>query len=326
MTPGSAGLPAPSRAPVVAAFATVYLVWGSTYLAIKYAIATIPPFLMAGSRFLLAGALLYGYTWALRDGGPVPTRRQWLNASSIGILLLTLGNGGVVWAELRVPSGLAALLVAAMPVWMVLFDAIRPGGRRPTALIVAGIALGLVGQLVLVGPFSGGEGRQSVSLLGVAGLLVATISWAVGSIRARLVDLPASRIRTTAMEMLVGGAALLLIGAAHGELPRLLAAQISAASIAAWLYLVVFGSLLAFTAFVWLNASVAPAQAATYAYVNPVVAVGLGWLLLGEPVTARTAVAAAIILGAVLIINVAGSALHSQPRRELLQPRLERCE
>jgi drug/metabolite transporter (DMT)-like permease len=303
--PTAAGSPTPSRAHIVAAFATVYIVWGSTYLAIKYAIATIPPFLMAGSRFLLAGALLYAF--ALRGGGPAPTRRQWLNASVIGILLLGLGNGGVVWAELLVPSGLAALVVAAMPVWMVLFEALRPGGRRPTTLVVAGIALGLFGQAVLVGPFSHGAGSPSVSLVGVAALLIATMSWAAGSIRARLVDLPASRVRTTAMEMLAGGAVLLVVGAAVGEVPQFLSVRPSTASIAAWLYLVVFGSLLAFTAFVWLNATVAPARVATYAYVNPVVAVGLGWLFLGEPVTARTALAAVIILGAVLVINVAGT-------------------
>lgn len=321
MTPTAIGDgTAPSRARIVAAFATVYVVWGSTYLAIKYAIATIPPFLMAGSRFLLAGALLYVFT--LRDGGPAPTRRQWVNASVIGVLLLGLGNGGVVWAELLVPSGLAALLVAAMPVWMVLFEAVRPGGRRPTALVVSGIALGLLGQVVLVNPFSHGPASQSVSLVGVAALLIATMSWAVGSIRARLVELPASRVRTTAMEMLAGGAALLVVGAAVGEVPQFFAVRPSAASVAAWLYLVVFGSLLAFTAFVWLNATVAPARAATYAYVNPVVAVGLGWLLLGEPVTIRTAIAAVIILGAVLVINVAGaraptrSAATARERRE----------
>src|SRR4051812_1813361 len=174
MTPTSIGeSAAASRARIVAAFATVYIVWGSTYLAIKYAIATIPPFLMAGSRFLLAGALLYAF--ALRSGGPAPTRRQWLNASVIGILLLGLGNGGVGWAELVVPSGLAALLVAAMPVWLVLFEMLRPGGRRPTALVVAGIALGLLGQVVLVNPFAHGAGSQSVSLVGVAALLIATM-------------------------------------------------------------------------------------------------------------------------------------------------------
>ncbi|HEX7942546.1 MAG TPA: EamA family transporter [Gemmatimonadaceae bacterium] len=322
MTPTAAGAsPAPSRARMVAAFATVYIVWGSPYLAIKYAIATIPPFLMAGSRFLLAGALLYAF--ALRGGGPAPTRRQWLNASVIGILLLGLGNGGVVWAELLVPSGLAALLVAAMPVWMVLFEALRPEGRRPTALVVAGIMLGLFGQAVLVGPSSHGAGSQSVSLVGVAALLIATMSWAAGSIRARLVDLPASRVRTTAMEMLAGGAALLVVGAAVGEVPQFLSVRPSTASIAAWLYLVVFGSLLAFTAFVWLNATVAPARAATYAYVNPIVAVGLGWLLLGEPVTSRTVVAAVIILGAVLVINVAGS---RAPARSAKAPPESRTE
>jgi drug/metabolite transporter (DMT)-like permease len=322
MTPSAtAASPAPSRARIVAAFATVYIVWGSTYLAIKYAIATIPPFLMAGSRFLLAGALLYAFS--LRGGDPAPTRRQWLNASVIGILLLGLGNGGVVWAELLVPSGLAALLVAAMPVWMVLFEALRPEGRRPTALVVAGIALGLFGQVVLVNPFSHGPGSQSVSLVGVAALLIATMSWAAGSIRARLVDLPASRVRTTAMEMLAGGAGLLVVGAAVGEVPQFLSVRPSAESIAAWLYLVVFGSLLAFTAFVWLNATVAPTRAATYAYVNPVVAVGLGWLLLGEPVTARTAVAAVIILGAVLVINVAGSRAPRGAAKAAPEPRGE---
>src|SRR6266511_669620 len=293
---------APSRGRIVLAFAIVYLVWGSTYLGIRFAIQSIPPFLMAAARFLIAGAILYA--WSLRDGGAAPTRRQWWNATVVGVLLLTLGNGLVTWAELKVPSGLAALIVAAMPVWLVLLEAVRPGGMRPAGLGVIGVAVGIVGQVILVGPSADGS---AVNLVGVAGLVIATMSWAAGSIRARLVDLPASRSRTTAMEMLGGGAGLLIIGLLHGEAPALLAADITPRSLLALGYLTVFGSLLAFTAFVWLNTHVAPARVATYAYVNPVVAVFLGWLLAGEPVTTRTLIGAGIIVGAVVMINTAGA-------------------
>jgi drug/metabolite transporter (DMT)-like permease len=302
--PGTGRAPAP-RLRVAAAFAIVYVVWGSTYLAIKFAIDTIPPFLMAGSRFALAGALLYIYT--ARTLAPAPTPRQWWNAASVGVLLLALGTGGVVWAEQRVPSGLTALVVAAMPIWLVTFEAIRPRGRRPSALAVAGIVIGLVGQAILARAPAAPGGHATVSLVGLAVLLGATMSWAAGSLRARLVDLPASRLRTTAIEMLAGGAALLLAGAIDGEWAAFDPARLSAASVAAWLYLIVFGSLVAFTAFVWLNETVAPARVATYAYVNPVVAVALGWAFLGEPITARTVVAAVVILGAVLVINLAGA-------------------
>ncbi len=291
----------PSRSRIVLAFAIVYLVWGSTYLGIRFAIESIPPFLMAAARFLIAGAVLYA--WSLREGGAAPTRRQWWNATVVGILLLTFGNGLVTWAELKVPSGIAALIVAAMPVWLVLFEAVRPGGTRPTVLVLAGVALGLLGQVVLIGPSTKGA---AVNLVAVVALVIATMSWAAGSLRARLVDLPASRSRTTAMEMLGGGVGLLIIGLLHGEAPALLAADLTSRSLLALGYLTVFGSLLAFTAFVWLNTHVAPARVATYAYVNPVVAVFLGWLLAGEPVTTRTLLGAGIIVGAVVMINTAG--------------------
>jgi drug/metabolite transporter (DMT)-like permease len=293
---------APSRGRIVLAFAIVYLVWGSTYLGIRFAIESIPPFFMAAARFLIAGAILYA--WSLRDGGAAPTRRQWWNATVVGFFLLTLGNGLVTWAELKVPSGLAALIVAAMPIWLVLLEAVRPGGTRPAALVVVGVAVGIVGQVVLVGPRTGGS---AVNLVGVAALVIATMAWAAGSIRARLVDLPESRSRTTAMEMLGGGAGLLIFGLLHGETPALLAADITSHSLLALGYLTLFGSLLAFTAFVWLNTHVAPARVATYAYVNPVVAVFLGWLLAGEPVTTRTLIGAGIIVGAVIMINTAGA-------------------
>ena len=289
-----------SRAQVVAAFAAVYVVWGSTYLAILFAIETIPPFLMAGARFLASGAALYA--WTRLRGGPRPTRANWRAATVVGAFLLVGGNGGVVWAEQRVPSGLAALLVATMPLWMVLLDWWRGGGVRPTGRTWAGIAVGFLGLGILVGPAEL-LGGGAADPLGAAVLLLASVLWAVGSVYSRRAALPESPFQATAMEMLAGGALLVLVGSAAGEWGRLDPAAVSGRSLAALAYLVVFGSCVGFTAYIWLLRHVEVAKVSTYAYVNPVVAVFLGWLLAGEPVTARTLAAAAVIVVAVAFIT-----------------------
>jgi drug/metabolite transporter (DMT)-like permease len=290
----------PSRARLLGAFAAVYLVWGSTYLAIRYAIETLPPFLMAGARFVLAGSALYA--WARLRGAKAPDRGHWATTTVAGGLLLLGGNGAVVWAEQRVASGLAALLVATVPVWIVLLDTMMRGAARPGRRVGAGLVLGFVG-LALLGSPSEMMGGQQVDPWGVAVLVGGSISWAVGSIYSRMARMPESLL-ATAMEMLTGGALLLSAGVVSGEVGRFAPHAVSPASLLAFLYLILFGSLVGFNAYKFLLGHTTPARATTYAYVNPVVALFLGWLIAGEPVTLRTLFSAAvIIIGVALIIT-----------------------
>lgn len=295
--------PSHSRFAVLAAFAIVYVVWGSTYLAIRFAIETLPSFLMAGARFTIAGAVLYAWSRFLGGAAP-PTAAQWRATAVVGVLLLTAGNGLVVWAEHRVPSGVAALLVGGVPCFMVLFEWLRRGGTRPGPRVVAGLLLGLAGLLWLVGPEAVmGGGRADV--LGAAALVVASASWAAGSIFSRQAPMPPAPFLSTAMQMLTGGAALLAIGMLSGEPWAFDPAAVSARSLFGWLYLIVFGSIVGFSAYVWLLRASTPAAVSTYAYVNPVVAVLLGWLLAGEELTVRMLVAAAVIVSGVALITLA---------------------
>lgn len=299
------------RARLIAAFAAIYVIWGSTYLAIKFAIETIPPFLMAATRFLVAGALLYG--WMRFRGTPKPPRETWGPAAIVGALLLLFGNGTVVWAEQRVPSGLAALIVSVVPLWMVLIDWLRPGGMRPRGMVIAGVLLGLAGVIVLIGPgdLAGGNG---VDPLGAAALTLGSLCWAAGSIYAMHAKLPERAGLATAMEMLAGGALLALTGLAFGEAGRLDVGAITPRSALSLLYLIIFGSLIAFSAYVWLLTKSTPARVATHSYVNPVVAVILGWALASEPLSLRTLIAAAVIVGSVALITTARSERGSAHR------------
>ena len=287
---------------VAAAFAAIYLLWGSTYLAIRFAIETTPPLLMAGARFLIAGTVLYA--WVRARGAPRPTWQHWIAASTVGGLLLLCGNGSVVWAEQDVPSGIAALLVATVPLWMVLFDWLRPGGTRPGGTVIAGIALGFGGLVLLVQP--GSFGGRAVDPIGAATLTAGSIAWAAGSIYSTRARLPAPLV-ATAMEMLAGGALLIIVGAIGGEFAGFDPRAVSPRSAGALLYLVVFGSLIGFSAYIWLLGVVSPSRVSTHAYVNPIVAVMLGWALAGEPLTARTILAAMVIIGAVVLITMGGT-------------------
>jgi drug/metabolite transporter (DMT)-like permease len=293
----------PSRARVVAAFAAVYFLWGSTYLAMRVAIETIPALAMAASRFLIAGVILLAWT-AWRERPARPSLRSWGWAALTGGLLFVGGNGGVVLAERTVPSGVVALLAATLAIWLVVLDWLRPGGQRPNLVVSAGLALGLVGVGVLVGP---GElaGARGVDPFGAALVLGGSLTWAAGSLLSRSRARPGSASLAAAMQMLTGGAMLLAAAAATGDLARLAdGGAPSARSLGAVAYLVTAGSLVGFTAYIWLVNHVAPAKVATYAYVNPVVAVLLGWLLLDEPITARTLVASAVIVGAVALVTI----------------------
>lgn len=304
---GEATTRAPSRAKVIAGFATVYLLWGSTYLAIRIGVRTIPPFVMGAMRFLIAGSVLY---LLVRSRERVrPTLVQWRAAAIVGGLLLVGGNGAVVWAEQRVPSGITSLLVAMVPLWMVLLDWARPRGRRPTAVVMIGVVVGLVGLLVLVNPFSGSG--SGVDLVGAGVLLVGSFCWAAGSVYSKHAPLPSSPLLGTAMEMLAGGVLLVVAAALTGELGAFEPSAVSMHSALSVLYLVVFGSLVGFSTYIWLLRVATPSAVSTYAYVNPVVAVFLGWLVLSEPLSPRTLVAAAVIVLAVALITLGQRAAPS---------------
>jgi len=293
-----------SRAQIIAAFASIYLVWGSTYLAIRYAIETIPPFIMGGIRFLISGALLY--LWARSRGAPRPTRLHWRNAIIAGGFLLLGGNGAVMWAEQVVPSGMTALLVSILPFWLVIIEWVRPPRRRPSGAVLVGLVLGFIGIIVLVGPSDVG-GHGDVSPIGALVLILGSLSWAIGSFWSRDAQLPESGLLTTGMEMLGGGVLLLLVGTVTGEFSDFNIHGVSKESAVGLLYLITFGSLLGFTSYIWLLDKVSPAHLGTYAYVNPIVAVLLGWAIAGERLSVRTGVAAAIVICAVALITTTRS-------------------
>ena len=293
------------RGKLIAAFAAVYVIWGSTYLAIRFAIETMPPFLMASTRFLVAGAILYA--WTMARGAPRPTRVNWKAAIIIGAMLLAAGNGAVVWSELRVPSGVVALVVAVVPLWMVLIDWRFGSRRRPTGLVIGGVLLGLLGLFMLIGPGALlGDGQ--IDTLGMVVVMMGSLSWAAGSIYARSAPLPKLQLQGAAMEMLAGGALLGLFGIALGEPGQVVWSQIDLKSLLSVLYLIFFGSLVAYSAYIYLLGATTAARVATYAYVNPVVAVLLGWAFADEALTPRMLVAAAVIIAAVAVITMTGGA------------------
>jgi drug/metabolite transporter (DMT)-like permease len=283
---------------IVLAFGVIYTIWGGTYLAIRFAVQSIPPFWMAGARFLLAGSILYAFM-RLR-GTPPPLRHHWLSASVVGVVLLVGGNGSLSWSEQRVPSGLAATILAMIPLWMVLLDSLRKGGPKLTGRVAGGLVIGLAGVGILVGP-ARLWGSSRVDLLGAAVLIFSAFSWAVGSLCSRGANLPPSPFLAAAMEMLAGGAMLILLGYLF-EGHQLHWRAISIRSMAGLLYLIVFGSLVSFTAYIWLLSVVSTSRVATYAYVNPLVAVFLGWVFGAESISARELLATAIIVTAVALI------------------------
>jgi drug/metabolite transporter (DMT)-like permease len=293
---------------IVAAFFAVYVFWGMTYLAMRVAVEDIPPYLMAGTRFVLAGAILY--VVARRRGDDAPTTLNWRAALIVGGFLLLGGNASVAWAEQRVSSGLAALLIGVMPIWMVSLEWLR-GGLRPRPNVITGLLLGALGVGLLVIPQGSGD---SVDLLGAVVLIVAAASWAWGSVISKSAGLPKSPFMATSMEMMAGGTLCVLVAVLTGELGRFSPSQVSLDAVLAWLFLVVFGSLVAFTAFIWLLGVTSIAKVGTYAYVNPVVAVLLGWAILGETVTLTTVFAAVLILCGVAMVNLDwGKATASPP-------------
>jgi len=299
----------PTRTALVTAFATIYLVWGSTYLGIRVAVETLPPFGMAAGRFLLAGGALAAWIAATR--GLRPTARQWRDNAIVGAFLLLGGNGLVAWAEQVIPSGIAALVVGLQPLMMVLTEWAWPGGHRPTRATIAGLLVGFAGVAWLAAPWesaaAGGFDRT-----GVLVLVAASAFWAIGSIYGRHVRTPAEPFTASALQMLGGGSALTVAALLHGDLAHLSIAAVSGRSWLAFAYLTAVGSLVGFSTFVYLMKHSVPARVATYAYVNPIVAVILGWLILGEPITTRTLAAAAAIVVSVALITTQ-KARHPDP-------------
>lgn len=282
------------------AFTAIYLIWGSTYLGIQIGIETIPPFLLAGIRFFIAGVVLF--LWARAQGEPTPPLAQWRTAAWLGTLFFVLGNGLVVWAELRVPSGLTALLASTSPIWTTVIESALAGWQRPPARIILGLVAGLAGLVLLASP-DRSAGATQVPLLGVLGLVAASVAWSMGSVYSHRHHLTGSPAMATGMKMLGGGAQLVVLGLVLGEGNRFDPAKISLASALALLYLIVLGSIVGFTAFTFLLRVSTPALVSTSSYVNPVVAMFLGWALAGEQITTRTVLGAAIIIGGVILLR-----------------------
>jgi len=289
---------------MIAAFAAVYLIWGSTYLAIKYAIETIPTFLMAAIRFLTAGAVLYGIA-RLSPGYEKPKAVHWRTALIVGTLLLAIGNGGVVMAEHHISSSLAALLVATEPFWVVLIGWGFMKTGRPNIKVAGGLLLGFVGVWLLIsGQQPGPAGESSHQLFGAFLIVIATLAWAAGSLYGSRAPAAKSTIQAAGMQMLAGGAVMLVIGTVTGEWSRFDPAAVSLRSWLALGHLIVFGAIVAYTAYSWLLKNVTPSAVTTYAYVNPAVAVVLGWAIAGESMTAQMLVGAAVVVGSVALITL----------------------
>ncbi len=288
----------PSPVALVAAFAAVYVIWGSTYLAIRWGVAEIPPFLMAGGRFVAAGLVFAA--WAVRRGAARPTARDWMMTGLVGVLMAAGGNGGVSWALQRVPSGLGALLVSMVPFWVALLDWWRPGGERPPARVVLGLALGFTGVALLVNPAEAGVARV-LDPIGAGAIVVASLLWAAGSVCSRHVPQPHSQALSSGMQMLGGGVVLLALSAATGELRGLDWGAVSPAAFGAWAYVAAFGSV-AYGCYLWLLKASVPAKAATYAYVNPVIALVLGYFLANEALSAWSLGCSAVVVVGVLLV------------------------
>jgi drug/metabolite transporter (DMT)-like permease len=297
-------MPAPKRTQVIIAFAALYLIWGSTFLGIRFAIETIPPFLMAGARFVLAGLIMYAIAWSQGIG-----RSSWANWRTsliIGACLLLAGNGGVTISEKYIDSGLAALIVAIVPIYIVLLGWATGIAPKPTPIMWLALVGGFAGVGILFGPalhFSSNDGRHPA--IGISILLVSSFIWSVGSLYSRVAKHAASPFLTAAQQMLCGGMLLLFVGIVTGELRSLHPSSISMLSLAAFVYLVIIGAVVGYTAYIWLLRHCEPAKVATYAYVNPIVAVLLGAVFAGETLTMRTLIAAGLIIGSVALVITA---------------------
>jgi drug/metabolite transporter (DMT)-like permease len=291
---------------LIAAFAAIYIFWGSTYLAIKYAIETLPPFLMASVRFIIAGSILLVWARFSKDYEK-PKAAHWKTSFVVGTLLLLGGNGGVVFAEHHISSSLAALLVATEPFWIVLLSWLWLKGARPNLKVVFGLVIGFFGVWLLLTGQNAADGASantgSMQILAALAVIAAALSWATGSIYGLRASVPKSSILTAGMQMFAGGLVLLFVSLIAGEWRHFNISEVSKNSWFALVYLIVFGSLIGFTAYSWLLKNALPAMVATYAYVNPIIAVLLGWLVAGESFTTQMLVGASVIVGSVVLIT-----------------------
>jgi drug/metabolite transporter (DMT)-like permease len=283
------------------ALLALYIVWGSTYLAIKFTIETIPPFLHSGIRFLISGFILV--IWQRIAGKDLPTRKQWASTAIIGALLLLGGNGLVAWAEQFIPSGIAALVIASSPMFLVIGEAVRPNGVKPNWQGIVGLLIGFVGIFILIGPAEISGNASKLDPFGVAALLFACLFWATGSMVSKSVDLPKSSLMNTGAQMLMGGAALVIVSLVTGEVNGWDVSAVSSRSLYGLLYLILVGSLIGFVSYGWLLHNAPISLVSTYAYVNPIVAVFLGTLFANEALEPRIWLAAGIIIGSVIFIN-----------------------
>jgi drug/metabolite transporter (DMT)-like permease len=288
-----------------AALVAVYIIWGSTYLAIRFMVETMPPFLAAGMRFLVAGIILY--VWQRMGGVPNPKKVELRSAAIIGLLLLMGGTGFLSWAESRVPSGIASLFIATVPLWMVVIDAVRPHGSKASGMVWAGVLVSLAGTALLINPWQPHTGSPGLNPLGVGVLFFAAVSWSIGSLYGRNAPLPASPLMGTALEMLAGAFGLFLLGSIVGEWGQFHPAAISMRSLGGLVYLVIFGSCIGFVAYTWLLRNAPTPIVSTYAYVNPVVAIVLGSFVGNEPLESLEIVSAIVIIAGVVLITTARS-------------------
>ena len=283
------------------ALLSLYIIWGSTYLAIFFVVETIPPFISAGLRFLISGLVLF--IWRKLAGDPPPTRNQWRSAAVVGLLLLVGGNGLLSWSEQRIPSGIAALLIGTVPLWLVLIEAARPGGTKPNWQAITGLIIGFAGIVLLIGPFNNADFNQNYDVIGIAVCILAAFLWSFGSIYSRGADLPHSALMTTGLEMLAGSAGLFIVATLTGEWQKFSIEAISSNSLYGLIYLITIGSLIGFVSYAWLLKNAPVSLVATYAYVNPLVAILLGSALAQEPLNLRILTAAGVIVGSVVLIN-----------------------
>ncbi|MDG2013706.1 MAG: EamA family transporter [Pirellulaceae bacterium] len=285
---------------IVAAFAAIYLIWGTTYLAMAIAVQTIPPFMISGARFVFAGLLLLGFL--IPRGVPLPRWRQWKWAAVIGTCLMVGGNGLVMWGIQEIPSGICAVIIATMPLWMTVFDWLFYEGPRPTWRVATGLVLGLAGIVLLIGPRDLMLGEAVMHLPSLLAVICAPIFWSLGSLQSRRVDLPKNVFMATGAEMICGGAVLLVISVFMQEPSQIDWDGVSWNSAAAVVYLTIFGSLIALTSYMWLLKNAVASRVATYTYINPIIAVFLGWLILDEAITSQTFLAIVVIVSAVVMI------------------------
>ncbi|MDP2778513.1 MAG: EamA family transporter [Anaerolineales bacterium] len=301
------------------ALIALYIVWGSTYLGIKVAIETIPPFFHAGIRFLISGIILV--VWQRAAGQSMPTRRQWMSIAIIGTLLLLGGNGLVAWAEQFIPSGIAALIIGSSPMFLVLAEALRPGGVKPNWQAIVGLFIGFTGIFILIGPSEISGSTTKINPFGVAALLSAAVFWTIGSIYSKTADLPKASLMSTGAQMLMGSVSLFIVSLITGELNGWDATAVSTRSLYGLSYLIFVGSLVGFVSYGWLLQNAPISLVSTYAYVNPIVAVLLGSWLASEKLEPHIWLATGIIIGSVMFINSRSKPKVKKEAKEVLVER-----